>query len=41
MKMLAPEDGKAFEAPKKFCMVGPEIQNELGIYVSMWCCVVR
>ena len=27
--MLAPEDGKAFEAPKKFCMVGTEIQNEL------------
>ena len=35
MKLLAPENGKAFEAPKKFCMVGPEIQNGLGIYVLM------
>lgn len=33
MKVLAPEDEKAYEAPKKFCMVGPEIQIELRIYV--------
>lgn len=33
MKVLAPEDGKVYETPKKFCMVRPEIQNELRIYV--------
>jgi hypothetical protein len=33
MTVLATEDGKAYEAPKKLCMVGPEIQIELRIYV--------
>jgi hypothetical protein len=41
MTVLPPEDGKAYETPKKLLMVGPKIQKELRIQVCcdvMLCC---